>query len=182
MTRVRSLWWCGCLIAFAVGCGPMQAPLPARLDDEAQKTVNDAWEKALTPVGQFDNQALLDILIVSQAYQTGVDKLEFRSEKRFSGGIVIMEVRYDRSAPKDDRFEVQVVDPAGKVLRQERYEREQIERTNKELLHEEANLRKKKDQGTATPDELKQLAALEARIAAIEAVFPKPKDEEKGKK
>ena len=69
---------------------------------------------------------------------------------------------------------------SSKVLSHERYGREQIERTNKELLHEDAPLRQKKAQNTASPDELKKLAAIEARLAAIEAVFPKPK-EEKGK-
>lgn len=181
MTRVRGLWWCGCLFVLAVGCLPMQVPLPQRLGDGDQKKVDDAWEKVLSPVDRHDNQALLDILVVTQAYQMGVDKLEFRSEKKFTGGVVIMTIRYDRAAPKDDRFEVQVVDDAGKVLRQERYGREQIERTNKELLHEERPLRQRKELGIASPEELKKLAAIEARVGAIGAVFPKPKDEEMGK-
>ena len=179
MTRLRSLWWYGCLFALTVGCGPMQTPLPTRLDDEGQKSVNDAWEKVLERVDRYDNQALLDMLIVTQAYQTGVDKLELRSEKRFSGGIVIMEIRYDRSAPKEDRFEVKVVDAAGKVLREERYEREQIEKTDKVLIREYNFLRDKKARGQASPDELKKLAGIEARLATIEKVFPKPKDEAK---
>ena len=180
MTNVRLLA-CGFAFWLAAGCLPMQVPLPQRLDDEGQKAVNDAWERVLVPVGRHDNQALLDILVVTQAYQAGVDKLEFRSEKRFSGGTVVMTIRYDRAAPKDDRFEARVVDDAGKVLRQEQYGREQIERTNEELPHEHAPLRQKKQQGKASPDELKKLAGIEARVAVIEAVFPKPKGEEKGK-
>ena len=176
---IRSPLVCGCVFAFTVGCLPMQVPLPKRLTDDEQKAVNESWEKVLAPVGRLDNQALLDLLILTQAYQNGVDKLEFRSEKKFSGGLVIMTIRYDRALPKEDRFEVQVVDDAGKVLRQEKYGREQIERTNKELLHEERPLRQQKENGTASPDELKKLAALEARLAVIAAVFPKPKDEEK---
>ena len=178
MNRVRSFWWCSCVFALAVGCGPMQRPLPPRLDDEAQKSVNDGWEKALAPVGRLDNQAILDLLIVTQAYQTGIDKLEFRSEKRFSGGTVVMTILYDRSTPKDDRFEVKVVDAAGKVLREERYGREQIEKTDHELVREYNYLKSNKEKGQISPNELKKLAAIEARLAVIEAMFPKPKEEE----
>jgi hypothetical protein len=180
VTKVRLLA-CGFAFWLAVGCGPLPVFLPQRLEEARQKAVDDAWEKALSPVGQHDNQTLLDILIVTQAHQTGVDKFEFRSEKKFSGGGVIMTMRYDRATPKDDRFEIKVVDADGKVLRQERYGREQIERTSKELVQDANSLSQKKEQGTASPDELKKLAAIEARLAVIEAIFPKPKEEEKGK-
>lgn len=172
-----------CVFAFwlTVGCGPLQRPLPLRLDDEGQKAVDEAWDKVMARVDRFDNQTLLDILIVTQAYQTGVDKLEYRSEKRFSGGMVVMEIRYDRSAPKEDRFEVKVVDGEGKVIRRERYEREQIEKTDEELVRKPVYLRAKKEKGIASPDDLKKLEALEARLAGIGAVFPKPKEEEKAK-
>lgn len=183
MTRFRSLWWCGCVFALAVGCGPMQTPLPRRLKDEDQKEVNEAWENALSQANRYDNQTLLDILIVTRGYQHGVDKLEFRSEKRISIGTVVMEIHFDRGAPKEDRFEVKVVDAAGKILRQEKYEREQIERTDKELFVEGDQLKKKKEQGRASPDEVKKLTSIEARYKTIEKISPEyARNEEKKRK
>lgn len=156
------------------GCGPMRAPLPERLDDEQQKAVNESWDKALAPVGRFDNQALLDVLMTSCAYQHGVDKLTFRSEKIFAGGLVVMEVQFDRLEPERDLFSVTVQDRQGNVLRRENYKREQIETTYRELLVEPEALRRKKEQGIATPDELRKLGAWEARWAVVNEAFPKP--------
>ncbi|WP_171472215.1 hypothetical protein [Frigoriglobus tundricola] len=163
------------------GCGPLQAPLPARLDDGQQKAVNESWEQTLSPVDRFSKQSLLDFLLLTNTYQFGVDKLEFRSEKSFSGGVVVMEVRFDRSSPERDLFTVTVQDRPGKVLRQERYGREQIERSYSELHIEAGVIRHKRDQGIASPEELRKLEAYEARHALVNSVLPAP-PEDKGKK
>jgi hypothetical protein len=118
-----------CALALAFGCGPMKVPLPERLDPEAQKAIDDGWNRALTPPDKLGRQELLDVLVGVQAYQLGVDSFTFRAEKRFAGGKVVMEVGYDRSRPNDDRFEVTVYDDAGKVVRNERYTREEIDET-----------------------------------------------------
>ncbi len=156
------------------GCGPLQAPMPARLSDESQQSVNESWDRALSPVERFNNQALLDVLIYTQAYQLGVDKLEFRSEKSFAGGAVVMEIRFDRLAPERDRFTVTVQDRLGNVLRQEQYGREQIETTYNELFVDAQHIRHKQEQGTATLAELQKLKNYESRLTRIESVFPKP--------
>lgn len=125
------------------GCGPLpNPPLPARVDDETQKSINASWEKALSPVDRFDQQSLLDVLLTTYAYHHGVDKLEFRSEKTFSGGVVVMEVHFDRAEPDRDCFTVTVKDRQGKVRRRERYDRNQIETTARELTSDLATLRK----------------------------------------
>src|SRR5450755_4458451 len=81
-----------------IGCGPMgNGPMPARLEADSQKKIDDAWEKALAPVDHLDHQAMLDTMVVTQAFQAGVDRLEFRSEKKFSGGMVVMEIHFDRT-------------------------------------------------------------------------------------
>lgn len=156
------------------GCGPMRAPLPERLDDEQQKAVNESWDKALAPVGRFGNQALLDVLMTSCAYQYGVDKLDFRSEKSFAGGRVVMEVQFDRLEPERDLFSVTVQDRQGNVLRRENYKREQIENTYRELFVEPEAIRRKKEQGVATPEEVRKLEGWEARWAVVNGAFPKP--------
>lgn len=175
MSRFHSLSLCVVVGVALSGCGPLpNPPLPVRVDDETQKTITASWDKALTPVDRFDGQSLLDVLLTTTAYQHGVDKLEFRSEKALSDGTVVMEMHFDRGAPDRDRFTVTVSDRLGKVLRQEQYNREQIETTASELTSGLAELRKKCSQGTATPLEQQRLAALEARLARVASVWPHP--------
>jgi len=122
------------LALVAAGCGPLPRPLPDRLGDNAEKEIDVAWNAALTLVNKYDRRRWLDALVGTQAYQSGVDRLTLRSEKAFAGGRVVMEVFFDRSKPDDDRFVVTVFDPAGAVARQERYSRDDVERTARELF------------------------------------------------
>jgi hypothetical protein len=156
--------------------------MPPRLDAGGQKQIDDAWNQALTPLNNYDNQALLDLLVTTQAYQIGVDSLTFRSEKTVLIGKVVMEIAFDRAKPLEDRFTVTVSDKAGKVLRTERYGREQVEVTFATLNRTVAELRQKKDAGAATPAELAELKTIEDRLARVEAVIPKgPPTEVKAK-
>jgi hypothetical protein len=173
------LFLCCCL--FAGACGPLQTPMPPRLDDEGQKAIDESWDKALSPVNRFDHQALLDVLIGTQAYEIGVDRLTFRSEKNFSAGTVIMEINFYRLAPESDRFEVTVLDLDGKPVRKETYDRQKVESSYRELYVEYAELCQKREQGKATPAELRKLAGYEARRSTIEQVFPKLKAKDKKK-
>ena len=118
-----------CALAFlaVVGCGPMKVPLPARLDDETQKKVDKSWDRAFTPADRLAHQDLLDVMVGTQAYQLGIDTFALRAEKRVAGGRVVMEVAFDRARPGDDRFEVSVYDDAGKLVRSERYSRQEID-------------------------------------------------------
>ncbi len=173
MTRISGVVVFGSLLCL-VGCGPMNLPMVPRLDKEGQSTIDESWEKALKPIDRLDHQVLLDTLVGTSAYQLGVDKLYFRSEKRFSGGLVIMEVHYDRATPAEDRFEVKVEDLQGEVLRRERYSRDDVEKTYNELFtkpHELAPGEKE----TAAQGELR--ARYEARWARIGECFPKLKEE-----
>jgi hypothetical protein len=184
MKRLMSLLCCGVATALLYGCGPMQMPMPVRLDDAGQKSLDQNWDEALTPVERFDHPALLDAFLLTQAYQVGVDKLSFRSEKKVALGTVVMEIAYDRLKPGEDRFEVKLFDPVGKLLREERYSRQEVEGANHDLFVRERDLETIVNGGRATPAEVKELAALQARINAVAAVFPKddknaPKGEEK---
>ena len=163
---------CGSLVI--AGCGPMTSPLPPRLDGESQKTVDDAWEKALAPIDRLDHQVLLDSFVGTGAYQNGVDKLFLRSEKRFSGGLVVMEIHFDRTTPGEDRFEVTVTNQEGKALRRERYNRAEVEKTYRELFDKPATLAKDEQE---PPELAEKRAKFEARWAKINEVFPKPQDE-----
>ena len=159
-----------CGFALCFGCRPMTAPMPARLEPESQTKVDDAWEKALAPVDRLDHGLLLDTLVGVGAYQNGVDKLHFRSEKRYSGGLVVMEIHFDRSKPAEDRFEVTVLNKEGNAIRRERYTREEVETTERDLF----------DKRTAGQAEAPEIAAKrQARWDKIEAIFPVPEEAKK---
>ena len=165
---------CSCAVVFLMyGCGPMQMPMPVRLDAEAQKKIDQTWDKALTPVGRFGHQGLLDFFVLTQAYQSGVDKLTFRSEKKVALGMVVMEIEYDRLKPIEDRFEVKIYDLAGNLLRQERYSREEVEGSSRDLLNRTNELEDRIDKGQGTPAEVKEFAAIKARIDAVQAICSK---------
>ena len=135
--------FCACL-AVAAACGPLSAPLPRRLSPDRQREVDDAWDRALSPVTKYDRATWLDVLIVRQPYEVGVDKFEFKSEKRFSGGVVEMESRFDRNKPDEDVFVVTVKDGKCTVVRRERYTRQEIERAREDLSRDNATSRRER--------------------------------------
>ncbi len=159
-------------ICCLAGCGPMIAPMPARLDVDLQKQIDAEWEKSLTPIDKHDHQMWLDVFVGTGVYQHGVDKLYFRSEKSYSGGLVVMEVHFDRALPNDDRFEVKVIDPNGKILRAERYGREAVEKTYRELFTGLSQ-----DPANPNPPDFAEKQA--ARLAKIYELFPKPVEKAK---
>ena len=99
-----------CALAVAFGCGPMNAPLPERLDPETQKKIDDAWTGHSDAAGQAGTPgSARSSWSAPLRIRHGIDTLIFRSEKRFAGGKVVMEVAFDRTRPDDDRFEVTVL-------------------------------------------------------------------------
>jgi hypothetical protein len=165
-----------CVLTLAVGgCGPLRMPMAPRFEEKDQKGIDESWNTALDPVDRLDRDRWLDLFVGAQAYQTGVDKLSLRSEKKFHGGLVVMEITFDRAAPNDDRFRVQVIDRGGKLLRQETYTREEVERAYNELfLH---HLPPKNDNAPDAPDVARQRAAHEKRWQQITEFFPRAPDE-----
>jgi hypothetical protein len=173
--RTRLLTALALAIVPLVGCGPMgSGPMPPRLDADEQKKIDDAWDNALTPVDNLDRQATLDTLIVSQAFQAGVDRLEFRSEKKFTGGLVVMEIHFDRAKPNDDRFEVTVRNQAGKELRHLVYNRTEVETAYRELNDPRYTQPQGPNQPPVQPADVKKREEVQKRRAAVENLFPKP--------
>jgi hypothetical protein len=167
----------GLLAVSLVGCGPMgSGPMPPRLEADAQQSINNAWENAINPPERVERQPLLDALILTQAYQAGVDRLLFHSEKDFSGGTVVMEIHFDRLRPNDDRFEVRILDKTGMTLRELTYNRAEIEKAYRELRDPKyANQRGPNDPPLAPEEEMKR-AEVQQRMAAVEAIFPKQEE------
>lgn len=162
MTRILLLVPAAALILIA-GCGPLQMPLPERLDPETQTKIDEGWSKAFAPVNRFDHQGLLDVMVGARAYQLGVDSLAMKSEKRFAGGRAVMEVQYERTKPEQDRFEVTIYDDRGKMLRSERFDRSEIEATYR-TLHETIP--------ENAPDTKTRRAEQEARWNRVGELFP----------
>jgi len=160
-----------CALVLALGCGPMNAPLPARLDPETQQAIDNGWNRALAPPERLGHQDLLDVLVGTQAYQLGVDSFTFRAEKRFAGGRVVMEMSYDRASPDNDQFEVAISDQTGKTVRHESYSRKEIEETYNALFVTTAN-----DKGLVK-DLPQRRADHTARWERIRSLFPGVKDE-----
>lgn len=148
-------------------CGPMQTPMVPRLDDAEQQQINQSWNKALTPVDRLGRQELLDVLVVTQAYQLGVDRLHFQSEKRFSGGLVVMEVVFDRLQPELDRFVLTVFDPDRKPVRAERFSRADVEQTIADLFTPVTE-----DKPDQQAEQLRKRLGQEGRLAAVREFFP----------
>jgi hypothetical protein len=163
MSRAVGVALCALGAAAVVGCGPMAGPMPPRLEANDQKQIDDAWEQALAPVGKHDRQTWLDTFVVTQAFQVGVDSLDFRSEKKWSGGKVLMVIHCERARPEGDLFEVTVYDHGGQVLRRERYGRAEIEAAQKALMD---------GQNQPAPGS-PEAAARDARLKKVEAVMPK---------
>src|SRR5262245_51210113 len=160
-----------------VGCGPMgSSPLPARLEPDAQKDIDNAWENAVNPPERLERQAILDALIMTRAYQVGVDRLLFRSEKEFSGGTVVMEVHFDRSKPNEDRFEIKILDKTGNTMRVITYNRAEIEKADKELHDPKYGKSRNPNDPPLDADELRKHQEVQQRIAAVEALFPKQEE------
>ena len=163
MTRAVGVALFALTAAALVGCGPTTSPMPPKFEAGEQKQIDDAWEQALAPVAKHDRQTWLDTFVTTQAYQAGVDVLDLRSEKKWSGGKVVMEIHCERAKPDADRFEVTVLDHGGQVLRKERYGRAEVEKANRELM----------DGNNQPPPGSPEAAARDARLKKVEAVLPK---------
>jgi hypothetical protein len=152
-----------------MGSGPMPPQLPA----DSQKEIDAAWDKALTPPENLDRQAFLDALIVSQAFQVGVDRLHFKSEKDYSDGLVVMEIHFDRAKPNEDRFDVVIRNKAGKEVRRLTYKRTEVETAFRDLHDPKLTNPPAANAPPAPPEEVKKRQDVQKRLAAVEKVFPK---------
>ena len=98
-----------------------------RLEEKHQALVDQAWSNMLTPVERLDRMLLLDTIIAHRFHEVGVDRLHLLSEKDLPGGTVHMEVFFNRQKPEADLFVVTYRDHAGRMLRSEKYDREDVE-------------------------------------------------------
>ncbi|HUQ68682.1 MAG TPA: hypothetical protein VM165_04110 [Planctomycetaceae bacterium] len=160
------------------GCGPLiiTTPLPEPANEEQHAAITESWSKAFTPADRLDHQQLLDVLIGTTAYQLAVDRFRFVSEKAFAGGRAVIEITVDRATPDADRFEITIFDETDQVVRRERYNREEVQQTLRELPLE---LPPKPTDREEAPEMAEIRAKHEARQALVQEFFPKEKEPEK---
>lgn len=171
MWRAWALGSCCALLLVMSACGPLNKPMVPRPHDKEQRAISAGWDRALSPVGNLNRQEWLDLLVGGGTWACGVDRLTLRSEKRFKGGLVVMEVHYNHAFPKDDRFELTVFDAAGKTVRQERYNRKEVEATYEGLYGPPPSSR-------ATPARWEDRR--KARWEKIAKVFPRAEEKNQG--
>jgi hypothetical protein len=109
------------------GCGPIVVPMFSRPSEEGQRAIDDAWRNVLTPVDRTDRDTLLGVMTVYQLFTVGIDRAEYRAEKRVGDLRVVMEVHFDRTQPEVDQFHVLIFRADGALARAESYSRSDVE-------------------------------------------------------
>lgn len=161
-----------CISLLASGCGPLHSPMPVRLEADQQTAIDQAWDRAFQPVDRLSSQALLDALIVSRGFESGVDTLAFRSEKHCAAGLVAMEIQFDRLRPDADRFIITLQDRGGRIIRQHSYVRDDVANTCRALYEEIPQLEAMEQSSNLDAAQLQRLTELRQRLAACQDVLP----------
>lgn len=166
LRRLKSLSVIG-LLAIAA-CGPIIVPMGRQLTPDEQQLVDESWQRALTADDDLGRQGWLDLMVGTLAFEHGVDRFQFKSEKQVDDRLVVMEVRFDRAKPDEDAFEVTVFDGERKILRKERYNRADVEESIAVMYDTNSSL-------DAQSENWKRLVQdREARRDRIQGIFPRP--------
>lgn len=154
------------------GCnGPLLVPMVKRLDAPQQARIDKGWNELAAPRNATPRQELLDAIVVFQLFQSGVDSMSFRSEKRTATGLVVMDIHFERDRPENDRFVLTIRDDESGEVRREAYQREEIEQTIRELFPHELSDRMENGP-PLTPREEAELKQLEKRWERLKELFP----------
>lgn len=161
-----------CVFLLVAGCSGI-VPMPDRLGDVRQNKLDDGWSRVASGEAGIDREYLLDIIIVTNAWHVGVDRLDLRVERSAGAGTVVMETHYDRRTPEADRFVVTFHDAAGRPIRSETYSREALVDAARVSLASGSNC---SSVPTSNEDESPEQAAireaLRARLARVRQLFP----------
>src|SRR4051794_19573255 len=95
----------GLCLFHSIACGPLQIPMGQRLDKTDQAAVDAGWQRAIEQNNELGRQGWLDMMVGTYAFERGVDRFHFKSEKEIEDRLVVMEVWFDRAQPDEDAFE-----------------------------------------------------------------------------
>lgn len=155
-----------------VACGPIIVPMGHQLTSDQQKVVDESWQRAIVADEELGRQGWLDLMVRSFAFEYGVDRFHFTSEKQVDDRLVTMEVWFDRERPDDDAFEVTMFDAERKILRKERYSRADVEESIAAMYPQ---VRIQPADGIVTDEWKKEEERRVARRARVQRIFPEPK-------
>lgn len=160
------------LLIIAACSGPMLFPMVDRLDELQQLEVERNWKNLVDAGADLDRQGWLDVMVSTFAFQRGVDRLEFHSEKEIDDRLVVMEVRYDRAQPQKDAFDITIFDEERKILRKESYSREDVEEVIL-AMYRAVGTPKSPPPGVETVDDWSQYwKRADARRERVRKLFP----------
>lgn len=165
---LKSIAAIGLLVVAA--CGPIIVPMGHRLTPDQQQVVDQSWQRALAADEELGRQGWLDLMVSSFAFEYGVDRFHFTSEKQVDDRLVTMEIWFDREKPDADAFEVTVFDAERKILRKERYNRAEVEESITAMYPQGQPA-----DGIVTDEWKKEEARRVARRARVQKIFPEPK-------
>lgn len=175
MTSRIALLLLGC--ALLPGCALFGVkPIPQRLTAEGQQRYDYGWQHFVAQGNNVEHTAMLDALLLTQAWHAGVDRLHLRSEKQVGDVRVVMETTFERDLPDDDAFSVTFYDARGRVLRQEHFSSGEMDEAIALFYHTPEG-----EIENEAPEEhqarLVRLAERESRLQSVSEVFPMPPEE-----
>lgn len=88
--------------------------------------VDRMWNNMLVTPDRLDRELLLDVLLTFELHEEGIDRATFHAEKDYAGGVVAMDMKYDRLKPLEDWFFVEIFDLNKKSIRKEHYTGDEI--------------------------------------------------------
>jgi hypothetical protein len=157
----------GCNAPFGI------VPMPQRLDPGQQQRYEYGWDHFVQLAPTVERGAILDTLLFSQGWYTGVDRLYLVSEKQVGDVVVIMQSRFDRSRPDEDLFSVTFYDQKRDVVvRLEEFTPGEMQEAYDLYLTPEGESECESPEARA--ERMARLEEKNARLRRVEELFPQP--------
>lgn len=161
------------VVTALTGCGTFGVkPIPVRLSEAGQQRYEYGWDHLVALGPQVGRTALLDTLLIGQAWHMGVDRLYLRSEKQVGDVRVVMETQFDRALPEDDMFAVTFYDAEDRVERREVFTPAEFD--DALALYQTPTGDVENETPAEREQRLARLAERDARLMRVSEVFPAP--------
>lgn len=151
-------------------------PMPQRLDEGAQQRCDYGWQHLVAQGDEVEHTDMLDVLLLTQVWHVGVDRLYLRSEKQVGDVRVVMETTFEHDLPDDDAFSVTFYDVNGQVLRQERFTAGEMDEAIA-LFYQTADGEVENETPAEREVRLARVAERDFRLQRAMELFPAPPEE-----
>lgn len=158
------------LLALAGCTGAGLKPMPERLAPEQQQAHDYGWAHLVALGPQVERTALLDAILTTSSWHSGVDRLYLYSTTWVGRTQVVMETHFDRALPDQDSFTVTFLDEHDRVLRRDAFTPAELDDAICLYMTPEGDI------PDETPEALEirvaRLAEKNARLQRVTEVFP----------